>query len=196
MSTDECGAYLAHIVSQYESLTDGVFFIQNDNSHKQSITMQQIVDWSNKSGIAPVTYVPLGTKQGAGGNPRGCLKSWQPRLFPAMTSHVDNLSRSGAYRNGLFYASRLVIRQRPFNFWVSLLDMVNTTAMCAPPSCNTFSKQHALKNPHRPTNQKCASAPANCGKACNALEHVWGHMLCEPCNHMPKSKDPRFPFSH
>jgi hypothetical protein len=116
MSTDECGAYLAHMVKFYDLLTDGMIFMQADPRHAPSSSIQQLIDWTDKSGIAPINYYPLGSKQGAGGDPKNCLKYWQPTLFPGMPE-VSLTRRTGNYRNGIFYVSRLFVRARPRAFW-------------------------------------------------------------------------------
>ncbi len=194
MSTDECGPYLAHIVMRYEFLTDGVFFMQPDLRHTPTAAVQQIVDWTHANGIAPVSYYPLGVKQGAGGNPSVCLQKWDPVLFE--NSDVENARRSGSYRNGIFYVSRLIVRQRPLAFWKSLHKIVNTTEMCAPKfgPC-ILEEQRAYKTPPRPPDKVCSSGPYNCGKSCNALEHVWGQVLCQPCHNRRKDDDPRYPWT-
>ena len=195
MSTDECGPYLAHLVDRYDSLTDGIFFMQPDLRHTPSAAVQQIMDWSHEHSIAPVSYFPLGTKQGAGGNPSACLKKWTETLF-SPGAEIENTRRSGSYRNGIFYVSRLVVRQRPFAFWKSLYDIVNTTEMCAPKfgPC-ILEEQRALRVPPRPPDKVCNSGPYDCGKSCNTLEHVWSQMLCQPCHNRHKNEDPRYPWT-
>ena len=57
--------YLAHIGKYYDSLTDGIFFMQADPRHAPSHSLQQIVSWAHDAGIAPVVFYPLGSKQSA-----------------------------------------------------------------------------------------------------------------------------------
>ena len=87
MSTDECGAYLAHMVKYYDLLTDGVVFMQADPRHAPTAALRTIVDWAHARGVAPVNFFPLGSKQGAGGNPKACLDAWQGLLFPGLPKY-------------------------------------------------------------------------------------------------------------
>ena len=132
MSTDECGAYLLHMTSKYDSLTDGIFFMQGDPEHfiiKSSV--QRVVDWVHTAGVAPIAFYPLGSKKGAGGDPVTCLRAWQHLLFDH-DGQEASAWRTGNYRNGIFYASRLVVRQRPRAFWHGLFSAINITEWCAP----------------------------------------------------------------
>ena len=194
MSTDECGPYLAHIVNHFEVLTDGILFMQPDLRHTPTDAVQEIIDWSSIHSIAPVAYVPLGTKQGAGGNPTKCLNSWSKGLFH--TDSIGNILRSGSYRNGIFYTSRLVVRQRPLSFWNNLLDIVNHTEMCAPKyKFCTLEPQRGYQIPPQPPGTICRPGVYDCGKSCNVLEHVWGQVLCQPCHNFQKNQDPRYPWN-
>lgn len=201
MSTDECGAYLAHMVKYYDSLTDGIVFMQADPRHTPTGSVQHIVNWAANSGVAPINFYPLGSKQGAGGNPKTCLEDWQPLLFPGQPP-TSITRRTGNYRNGIFYASRLLVRSRPREFWFRLFELVNATEMCAPTFGGASGNQFCKPEAHRPIKVAasppvpfCKSGPFRCGKSCNALEHVWSHLFCSPCHNLPKSQDPRYPWN-
>jgi hypothetical protein len=152
------------MATRYDALTDGIFFLQADPGANHAILsgLQRVADWTSAAGAAPVGYYPLGAHKGVGGNPSVCLRSWQ-RLFDegesgvgsvqsassgtstsgaatttSTPTDVSDVRRSGGYRNGLFYVSRVVVRQRRRRFWHSLFAAVNATEMCAPwvvPEC-------------------------------------------------------------
>lgn len=117
-------------------LTDGVMFMQPDPRHSPVGSVQTIVDWTHKHGVAPISYFPLGAKQGAGGNPATCLRAWQDSLWPTHEGDLGLTRRTGNYRNGIFYVSRLLVRRRPRLFWHRLYQLVNGTEMCAPTMSN------------------------------------------------------------
>ena len=71
----------------------------------------QIINWAHTSGVAPVVFYPLGSKQSAGGDPKNCLRNWQPLLFASGESEAGDTRRTGHYRNGIFYTSRLLVRR-------------------------------------------------------------------------------------
>ena len=48
---------------------------------------------------------------GKGGDPRNCLRNWQPLLFASGESEAGDTRRTGHYRNGIFYTSRLLVRR-------------------------------------------------------------------------------------
>jgi hypothetical protein len=183
-------------VKYYDLLTDGIIFMQSDPRHAPTASVQVIVDWAHAAGVAPLSFFPLGSKQGAGGDPRDCLRKWQPTLFPG-EEDVTLARRTGNYRNGIFYASRLLVRQRPREFWFRLFETVNATEMCAPiTTANCKLEDHRpVKSPPTPPKQLCKSGPFGCAKSCNALEHVWAHVLCQPCHNRPKGDDPRYPWT-
>jgi len=175
--------------------------MQADPRHAPSGSVQQIVNWAASNQIAPINYYPLGSKQGAGGNPKNCLDDWQPLLFPGQPP-TSVTRRTGNYRNGIFYASRLLVRSRPREFWFRLFELVNATEMCAPTFGGPTGDQHCKPEDHRPLKRAespslkfCKSGPFKCGKSCNALEHVWSHMFCMPCHNLPKGTDPRYPWN-
>ena len=105
--------------------------------------------------------------------------------------------------------SRLLVRQRPKGFWYHLFDAVNATEMCAPHhsrSCKPEAhRPHAPEAPPappkggpvcgRPDLFKQKLPGATCVKSCNAMEHIWGHVLCQPCHNVPKDQDPRYPWN-
>jgi hypothetical protein len=194
-------ACLCEQVKYYDLLTDGIVFMQADPRHSPSGSVQQIVNWASNNQIAPINFYPLGSKQGAGGNPKGCLDQWQPLLFPGQPP-TSVTRRTGNYRNGIFYTSRLLVRSRPREFWFRLFELVNATEMCAPtfggPTGNQFCKpedHRPIKKAESPSMKFCKSGPFKCGKSCNALEHVWSHMFCMPCHNLPKGADPRYPWN-
>ena len=276
MSTDECGAYLRHIADQYNSLTDGIYFIQSDNSHKVTNSIEHIVKATSILRAAPPVFFSLTDKGSPGGNPMGCIDRWSAlgmfkgtqkgnfasRSVSTLTSayHLScssisyfvsliiypmfcfvffhKFSNQGANRNGVFYVSRIVIRRRPREFWQQLKEGIIYDEMCL-----SFNAKRACKfEPFRPRRNNTAETtlaaaasirePINddipglpaeelnkvltlaryleppisrencakelrrgrnlkCTKACNALEHIWPQIFCEPCHTMSRAKDPR-----
>jgi hypothetical protein len=163
----------------------------------------QIINWAHTSGVAPVVFYPLGSKQSAGGDPKNCLRNWQPLLFEGQPETGDT-RRTGHYRNGIFYTSRLLVRRRPKPFWQTLFGLVNTTEMCAPvmKSGCKLESHRLYETPPHPPDAHCRRAMLptrrgvkECSKSCNALEHIWGHMLCQPCHNVDKGNDPRYPWN-
>jgi len=209
MSTDECGAYLMHLTSSYDDLTDGVFFMQPDPRHTPAPSIQQIVDWTHKNGIAPVGFIPLGD-DGQGhmfpvvgqqyheqeARVQECLELWQDTLFNG--EKVSTIRRSGAYKNGIFYVSRLVVMQRPLVFWEQVHGIINRTQMCA----SVVPTRHGVcvAEDHRPfvidppSEKYCKGGVGICFHSCNTLQHVWGQFFCQPCHNLRKDIDPRIPW--
>ena len=107
--------------------------------------------------------------------------------------------------------SRLLVMRRSKIFWQTLFGLVNATEMCAPTrvtlgpggGCKLESHRPSPSQlpPHPPAEYcKRATAPparsiGTCTKSCNALEHIWGHMLCQPCHNLDKGVDPRYPWN-
>ena len=132
MSTDECGAYLRHITDNYDNLTDGIFFTQSDDSHEVIGGILQIVGATKLLKAAPPVFFSLNSRQTPGGNPMACLDRWNGLGMFDGTPKSNFNYRSGANRNGVFYASRLVVRRRPWEFWRDLNQEIRFAELCLP----------------------------------------------------------------
>lgn len=58
-----------------------------------------------------------------------------------------------------------------------------------------FCLRSVPQEPMTPAKAFCKSGPFHCSKSCNALEHIWAHVLCQPCHNKPKGDDPRYPWT-
>mmetsp|Transcript_1096 Transcript_1096/g.1595 ORF Transcript_1096/g.1595 Transcript_1096/m.1595 type:complete len:428 (-) Transcript_1096:54-1337(-) len=143
-SSDECGAYLHYIIDEYETLGDGIIFVQGDGGipHRVKFPPAGFVQFAKLNGVLPMVYTPLTVNWGAGGNPSKCLHAltlpeatpFNPPLQKFHKIIPGDLVPTGA-RNGVFFVSRHVLWRRPQSWYRELRLFLEVGMVCKAASC-------------------------------------------------------------
>lgn len=118
---DECSAYLAHIVSQYDLLADFTIFLQSDPQDHLHFDFFDLVLRSLAATTYAVPYLPLnGPRHVRTLTP--CLSAVHEELFG--TNLTDII---GPYCCAQFIVARDAIVRHPREFYVKMMELVDGT---------------------------------------------------------------------
>ena len=176
-SSDECGAYLRYIVEEYDTLGDGIVFMQGDGGmpHRPRFPPPGFVAFAESTGVLPMTYAPLTGNFGAGGNPTSCVNALSsPEFSPLDPPLQTHFIRPTGARNGIFYASRHVVWRRPWKWYKQLQLVLEVSMICQAAKFRPKRRLRVVpRTKHRPIIQNDAALDLDLTTADLDVQHFF-----------------------